>query len=472
MSCATGNGFFDVVLAFFSFLGNPIGTILDLISKAILGAAVSVFAGLTARVPTLSGTTTATEVNAQSQWIVVWLAVGSLLFAAARMAIERRGDAGQTALKGILRVILVSAVATTVVTAAARISDDYSNYLFKAGVSRLLQNIGGCSNTSTFNSFLLLILAFLLLIAGIIHTTLLYIRLGVMIVLLGTLPLAAAASMTDWGAGWWRKHIGWMIAWLLYKPATALVMFAGQAMISSSQSSDVTSTVADPAAVERIAGISVMLLSAVALPALLKLIVPATAALGGASAASGGMSMAFGAAASGARALGGIAASLSGQGGAGDDSGPSGAGGSGGSGGAGGGGKTDESGSAGSGGSNGGVERGSAGGGNSGSPGAAGGAGGTGGSGGAGGTGGSGGDGGGGSGSAGNTGASGAGGGGSSGAGGGGGLGGRGGTSNAGGAGVTGVAEGVASALAVTQKIVQVTGSALDDADGNRGHNT
>ncbi|MFF0516482.1 hypothetical protein [Streptomyces sp. NPDC004250] len=444
MSCATGNGFFDVVAAFFSFLGNPIGTILDLISKAVLGAAVAVFAGLTAQVPTLSGSTTAAEVNAQSQWVVVWLAVGSLLFAAARMAIERRGDAGQTALKGILRVILVSAVATTVVSAAAAISDDYSNYLFKAGVARLLQNIGGCSNTSTFNSFLLLVLAFLLLIAGIIHTILLYIRLGVMIVLLGTLPLAAAASMTDWGTGWWRKHIGWMIAWLLYKPATALVMFAGQAMISSSQSKHVTGTVADPAAVERIAGIGVMLLSAVALPALLKLIVPATAALGGASATARGMSMAFGAAASGARALGGVAASAAGVAGA-----------------AGGGGKAVPSGAAPGGEGRSGAS-GADGEGRSGASGADGG----GGSGGEGRSGASGADGGGGSGGEGRPGPSGAGGGSRS-EGQGSGNSGRNGPGT-----VSGVASGVAAALAATQKIAQVTGSALDDADGNRGHHT
>ncbi|BFO21950.1 hypothetical protein SHKM778_83380 [Streptomyces sp. KM77-8] len=61
------------------------------------------------------------------------------------MAVERRGAAGVTALKGILRVILVSGAATTVVTAAARISDDYSDHLFKEGAKRQLQEVGGCS---------------------------------------------------------------------------------------------------------------------------------------------------------------------------------------------------------------------------------------------------------------------------------------------------------------------------------------
>lgn len=298
MQCESGNPVLDVVLGFFSFLGDPVGTILNVIAKAVLAAAIAVFGALSTSVPTMSGTTTSKQINGQSQWLVVYLAVGSLLFAAARMAVERRGAAGVTALKGILRVIIVSGAATTVVMAAARISDDYSDHLFREGALRQLQDVGGCSTGDGIQAVLLLVLAFLLLLSGIIHTILLYIRLGVMIILLGTLPLAAAASMTDWGAGWWRKHIGWMIAWLLYKPAAALVLYAGSAMTSSDEASGSQIS-------ERIAGIGVMLLSAVALPALLKLVVPATAALGGGSAVSGAMSQVGKTLASGARSIGG-----------------------------------------------------------------------------------------------------------------------------------------------------------------------
>ncbi|MEU2540841.1 hypothetical protein [Streptomyces iakyrus] len=322
MACPTGNPIVDIAVGFFSFLGDPIGTIVEGVANAVLAGAIAVFGALTTGIPTLSGTTTAQDINSQTQWIVVYLAVGSLLFASARMAIERRGTAGTTALKGIMRVVLVSGAATTVVTAAAALSDDYSTYLFNAGAEKQLSAVGACSDGNGIEAFLLLVLAFLLLIAGIIHTILLYIRLGVMILLLGTLPLAAAASMTDWGGGWWRKHLGWMIAWLLYKPAAGLVLYAGSAMISSGQDggSDIN---------ERIAGIGVMLLSAVALPALLKLVVPATAALGGASAMSGAMSTVGGSLASGARSLGS-------GGGSGGQSGPRGASGASGSGGSGG----------------------------------------------------------------------------------------------------------------------------------------
>ncbi|WP_432032045.1 hypothetical protein [Streptomyces antibioticus] len=277
MNCTSGNPVVDLVKGFFSFLGDPIGTIVELIAKTILAGAVAVFAALTTNVPTLEETQTSKNISGDTQWIVVYLAVGSLIFAAARMALERRGDAGRTALMGILRVILVSGAATTVVVAGAAVADDFSDYLFNNAVRESLSNVGACSDGSNIQSFLLLVLAFLLLIAGIIHTVLMYIRLGVMMVLLGTLPMAAAASMTDWGAGWWRKHVGWLIAWLLYKPAVALVLNAGMAMINAGKNSGT----GDAGSINtRIAGIGVMLLSAIALPALLKLIVPATAAMG------------------------------------------------------------------------------------------------------------------------------------------------------------------------------------------------
>ncbi|WP_331740229.1 hypothetical protein OG613_45735 (plasmid) [Streptomyces sp. NBC_00015] len=304
MACETGSGPGDIIKGFFDFLGDPVGTILEVIANKVLSAAITVFGDLTTNVPTLGTGGTSQKVSQQTQWIVVYAAVASLLFAAGRMALERRGEAGTTALKGLLRVILVAGAATAVVTALASLSDRYADHLFATGAQQQLTTIG-CSGGDGIPSVLLLVLAFLLLIAAIVQTILMYVRLGVMILLLGTLPLAAAASMTNWGSGWWRKHIGWMIAWLLYKPAAGLVIFAGASMISNTGDNGVH---------EKIAGIGVLLLSAVALPALLKLVMPATAALGsGGQGATGAM---VGALASGAKSIGGSMPSGGGGGGA------------------------------------------------------------------------------------------------------------------------------------------------------------
>ncbi|MEU6356201.1 hypothetical protein ABZ896_43995 [Streptomyces sp. NPDC047072] len=352
MTCKTGNAFIDTILGFFSFLGDPIGTIISGIADLILAAAIEVFGAIIVGIPTLESTVTAQKINGQTQWLVVYLAVGSLLFAACRMAIERKGTAGITALKGILRVILVSGAATAVTVAAATVGDNYSEHLFDAAAQEQLNQIGGCNDITNIGSFAKLILALLLLLSGILQTILLYVRLGVVIMLLGTLPVAAAASMTDWGAGWWRKHIGWLIAWLLYKPAVALILFAGSAMTAAGKGEEANQ--ASGTINTRIAGIAVMLLSAVALPALLKLIVPATAALGKGNPGGESIQVA-GALASGAISIasGAAGGGSGGSGGAGQ-TGPSGASGSGGSGGSSGtGGAAGQSGDPGSGGSSG-----------------------------------------------------------------------------------------------------------------------
>ena len=282
-----------------SVLDSGIDGILSSIANAILSAAVSLFADVAKNIPTTTDASVNGKIGLQIRWLVIALAVASLLFASARMALERRAQPGTMAVKGILRMILVAGAATYVINALAALTDRYTTHLYESGVKEQLKLIAQCG-TDSLTAFLLIIVGLLLIIAGIIHIILLYIRLGVMVILSGTLPLAAAASMTEWGSSWWRKHIAWMVAWLVFKPATGLVLYAGAAMITSS-GADSTQ--------QKIAGCGVLLLSAVALPALLRLVVPAAAALG----ASDGMSGAAAGAASGAaKATGAVATGAAG----------------------------------------------------------------------------------------------------------------------------------------------------------------
>jgi len=317
-ACGTGN----LVEDFFSFLGDPVGTIVDIIARLILRAAISIYGQIFTSVKTIplanGQPSSQLQISDQIQWVVAYVAVGSIIYASIRMAIERKGQSGTTALKGIMRLILVAGGGSWVITRLAVVSDDYTAHLFANATLNVLSNsvCGG----GAIESFLMLVLAFLLIIAAIVQLILLYVRLGVVILLLGTLPLAAVASMTDWGMSWWRKHIGWLVAWLLYKPAAALIMFSGVTMVNSgSQAPERFATgdapidfeVATSNANMRIAGIAVLLLSAVALPALLKLVMPATAALG--SGGAGATGAIAGAAATGAMSIGAAGLSAAGQ---------------------------------------------------------------------------------------------------------------------------------------------------------------
>ena len=325
MKCSgTGNPLIDALVGFFKFLGDPVGSIIKGIADLIMDGSTQCVESLTTSIPTFSAAASK-PVQGQLNWLVVYFAIGSLIFACIRMAAERKGDAGQTALRGMIRLILVAGGSTAIFGAAATVSDDFASKLYKYAIDEQLEKIG-CGSSGSIESFLYLILAFLLLLAAIVHGIMLYIRLAVMIVLFGTLPMAAAASMSDWGGGWWRKHIGWMIAWLLYKPAAALVIYAGTDLLTNGEGGD-----GEMAQVHtKIAGICIMLLSAIALPALLKLVVPATAALGGGNAYGAPAAAIGGGLASGAKTLAGGAMS-GGGGGGGSGSGGGGGGGSGGS---------------------------------------------------------------------------------------------------------------------------------------------
>ncbi|WP_045739690.1 hypothetical protein [Actinoplanes rectilineatus] len=271
--CATGDAvYFGTLSGVMEFFDSGIDGILAKIATAIMTAAANLFEDAADKVPTLAPNSAELneKIGFQINWLVLLIAVASLLFAAGRMALERRGQAGMTALKGILRVVLVAGAGSFVLVELATLSDHYTSHLYEAGVKAQLKSIASCGN-SGIATFLLIIIGLLLLISGVIHIILLYLRLGVMTLLFGTLPLAASASMTEWGSSWWRKHIAWMVAWLAYKPAVGLVLYAGTTMIAATGTS---------ATQQKIAGCGVLLLSAVALPALLRLIVPAMAALG------------------------------------------------------------------------------------------------------------------------------------------------------------------------------------------------
>jgi hypothetical protein len=222
------------------------------------------------------------------------------------MAIRRRGEPGTALAVGLARLVIVSAVATFLVQAAGKLGDTLSADLMSSAHLGSTGWSGVISTTALAGAFtggdgMLLIVALLVIFSSLIQLALMILRVGLMVILTGTLPLAAAASMSDWGETWWRKHVSWLTAWLLYKPAAALLYAAAFTLTDGTNRSGV----------EVISGFMLLILSILILPALLKVIAPMTASLGAAS--SGTLAMgAAGAVATGAIKI----AAMAGTGGA------------------------------------------------------------------------------------------------------------------------------------------------------------
>ncbi|MET8098190.1 hypothetical protein ABZV29_17175 [Streptomyces sp. NPDC005236] len=248
------------------------------------------------------------RITQEVDWLVGYVAVASLLIAAIRMALDRKGQPMKQAFMGMWKVILVGAVAVPVVQALTTASDLYAQDVYeKSDLGNQASTMLGVLTLD--QPGLILIFGLLVMLSSFVQICLMYIRIGVMIMLVGTLPLAAASSMTGWGEGWWKKHVGWLSAWLLYKPAAALIIYSATSMTKGTKNLDQT-----------IAGLGMLIMAVFALPALLKLIVPATAALGGTS----GGTVAMNAVNNVATGAVSIAANSTGGGGGGGAAGPQG----------------------------------------------------------------------------------------------------------------------------------------------------
>jgi hypothetical protein len=284
--------------------GGSSGGLLALIADPMASAAEGLLKTLGAfwmnvGTPQLTGQgTPVTTITGDTQWIVNLVAVGCILAAAARLAIRRRSEPTRVMLTGLVRLVFVTAAATVIVQAAGWLGDQWSAGLMNSAHLGTNGWSTAISVTALAGAFgggdgVLLIVALLLILSSLIQLMLMVLRVGLLIVLTGTLPLAAAASMCEWGESWWRKHVGWLVAWLLYKPAAALLFASAFALTNGKSLTEV------------LAGWMLLVLSVLILPALLRLVVPLTAALGATS--GGGLALAAtGALASGAAKMGGL----------------------------------------------------------------------------------------------------------------------------------------------------------------------
>ena len=233
--------------------------------------------------------------QSMTYWVSGFVAVLSMVIAAGQMAWSRSGQPAGRAAKGILTLIIASGAGVAAVNALGYFGDQYSQWILdrsaNGDLGARLDSLSKISIIPGLGSGLVLIVALVAILASLAQMGLMLVRIGVVTMLAGTLPLAAAGTATATGQAWFQRVVAWLLAFVLYKPAAATVYASAFLLVGQGQ---------DAAAV--LSGLFMMILAIVALPALLRLITPAVAAAtssgatGGAAAAAG-----VGAVATGAR---------------------------------------------------------------------------------------------------------------------------------------------------------------------------
>ena len=242
------------------------------------------------------------------------LAVMSVLVGAAKMTIERRGAPLRDLVRSLATLIVVSGAGVAAVGLLTVAADQFSAWIitnstngtsFNENITALL----ALSATSPIGSIMIILLGLIAILASVMQIVLMIIRGGLLVVLTGIFPTAAAFSNTEAGRGWFQKCTAWLIAFILYKPAAAIV-YATAFQLSGSK---IFGNVGDgkdfgSALLATVTGLALMIIALFAMPALMRFVTPMVGAVAG-----GGGGLAAGTV--GALASGAISMGSAGRGG-------------------------------------------------------------------------------------------------------------------------------------------------------------
>ena len=227
-------------------------------------------------------------------WYMAALAVLSVIVAGIRMAWENRADPGKDLVKSLFTLLVVAGAGVTFTQLFITASDSFSVWLLQGSLKCDVGSDKACFGknittllalsanpaTGSLGAMLVIVLGIIASLASFVQIALMVARSGLLVILAGILPLSAAATNTEMGHGWFRKCVGWLLAFVLYKPAAAIVYATAFQLVGSDVFSD------DDALVSILTGLMLMLLAVVALPALMRFVTPLVGSL--ASGAAGG----------------------------------------------------------------------------------------------------------------------------------------------------------------------------------------
>lgn len=242
----------------------------------------------------------------QLQWLVgVSLILGTI--AACGIAAWKAGRGRQIGEDvdrmgmALLRVIVVAGAGAVFIGLFMAMGDGFAKWILQtAGTDWAGPNAKTFTAMARSDPPLVIVLGVLVAIAGFIQIVVVAGIAVILPILVGLWPCSAALSATEGGTAVWKKHTGWIVAAILFKPVAAIIYAVAFKMMSG--------TVACPAGVtcdaqsvgdlSLIFGLLLLVFAVLAMPALMRLVVPAVGAIGGISggeAVGAGLSLATGA---------------------------------------------------------------------------------------------------------------------------------------------------------------------------------
>ena len=222
-------------------------------------------------------------------WFWGVLLVFSVLFAAGKLAWTHRKEPMLDLVRSLVTFLVASTAGVAGVGLAIQAGDAFSEWIIHdAAGGDLGSSLLGAGALPALGPGLVIVMGILGIILGAIQLVLMILRLAILTLMMTFLPLAASATNTDWGRNWFRRVVGWTVAFLLYKPVAAIIYAAAYRLLADG-------VVSFDGLLSFATGIAMMCLAILALPATMKAVVPAMSAVSGAGTGGVGAVMALGA---------------------------------------------------------------------------------------------------------------------------------------------------------------------------------
>ncbi|PXW25069.1 UNVERIFIED_CONTAM: hypothetical protein DES50_12317 [Williamsia faeni] len=254
-----------------------------------------------------------TKINEYTVQTQVFLAALSFLVVITKVGMARAHAAGEEvreANKSLIRVIFTVATLPTVIVLASKGGDTWAIWIVNkaAGDGGIEKAITKLLMAAAFGPGIMFFIAAAICLTGLLQAAMFVVRTAFLILVCAALPVAASASGGSTGKQTYDKLIAWTIAFLLFKPVAGMCMAV--AIWAGADDSDPMS---------QLAGMFLLMMSFLTLPALMRLIAPAVSSVGNGPSTVG----AIGGAVAGGAAIGSLKGSMtsSGKGGAGGSSG-------------------------------------------------------------------------------------------------------------------------------------------------------
>jgi len=238
------------------------------------------------KTPDIGNTGTAGFIQVHTNYILAAAATIAVIVAAIQMAVSHRGEPLREILRSLLTMVVVSAAGATFAAALIGAADEFSSWIIGQALGandhafateltkRMVDPLKDPNDTVGFA--LIIFVGILMVITAVIQLALMIVRYGMLVLLVGVLPLTASATNTEMGMMWFKRAVGWLAGFIIYKAVAALIYATAIYLMSAPQAPGGKAPDGTPQTLKIVMGVTMMIIAVVALPAILRFVSPRT----------------------------------------------------------------------------------------------------------------------------------------------------------------------------------------------------